>query len=134
MTWCGLSKLAIGTALHSHRSRCETSGLGSLVRGSAGFQCEPFVFGDGQAVDTQVVANAVADVDGPASIHNSSECKVTSQEPELGGCGQTGETDIGQVDENAAGDEGSQHDSPHGEILASEMGEDDFGCHATECR
>ncbi|KAG9526926.1 sn-1,2-diacylglycerol cholinephosphotransferas-like protein, partial [Aureobasidium melanogenum] len=128
-----LSKLAIGTTLlHSDGSRSQAVCLGSLGRGRASLQCHPLFLGNGQAVDTQVVADAIANIDGPARIYNGCECKVSSQEPELRACGQTRETNVRQVDENAAEKEWSQHDSPHGEVLASKMRKNDFGCHAAE--
>lgn len=93
---------------------------------------------NGQAVDTQKVADTRDHKVRPPSVYNDCEDKISSQVPqfELRGDGAkeggSSNREIRMIYKKRSANHWCQHDRPVGEWLPSKMGEDDFGCHPSK--
>lgn len=83
--------------------------------------------GNGQGIDAQVVADGRDDDVRPVKVHNEREEEVRPEVVQLKGSTDGGEAQPGQVSEDDAANEGSKHDGPVGEGLASQVRENDLG-------
>lgn len=99
--------------------------IGSVSLGS-------LILSDSKAVNTEESGDAVDDQNCPVHVDNQCEEEVHPEIEKFQPRGDCREANHGQVDEDRATNEGSLHNSPEGEGLSQEMGQNDHGCHASE--
>lgn len=91
---------------------------------------------NGEGVDAEIFADAAHNEESPAEVDNKSKEEVAPQVVQFEPSANLREAKSGQVAENSTADERPEHDSPVGERLVRQVGEDHLGCHATkdECQ
>lgn len=112
-------------------------GVGAVC-GAIGFgHLFPCLLGNGQAVDTKVLADACDDKVSPTAVDNGRKDKVRAEIPQLGLRRERSESsardgEIRMVDKQSTSNHGCEHNGPVWEWLVGEVGQDDLCRHAPE--
>lgn len=104
------------------------SGLMQLVGSLCRLVGNLLLLGNGERVDTEVIANAGNDEPSPAEVDNHGKDEVCPKVEQLELGADLRKAKSRQVSEKSTTNKRIQHDSPPGERLACQVSENNLGC------